>query len=89
MSKTLEDLWYGNIAPSEHFGSYDAEANHLITLAERNRERLCTGLTSEQAELLQKYVDSSDEYALRMQLLAFRDGFRLAGQLMAEVFSES
>lgn len=88
MYKTLEDLWYGNIAPSEHFGSHDAEANHLITLAERNRERLCTGLTPEQAELLQKYIDSSDAYSLRMQLLAFCDGFSLAGKLMAEVLSD-
>ena len=82
--ETIQDLWNGNIAPCEHCGSHDAEANHLIGLMERNRESLCSGLTDLQKETFQKYIDCSEEYLLRMQELAFCDGFCVAGKLLTE-----
>lgn len=83
--ETIIDLWNGNIAPCEHCGSHDSEANHLIHLMERNREALREGLTAAQSEMLQKYIDCSEEYLLRMMELAFYDGFRTGGKLTVEM----
>lgn len=85
MPQTIADLWNGNIAPWEHCGSHDTEANHLIVLMERNREKLCEGLTQAQKERFQKYADCSEEYCLRLQEVAFCEGFSLGSKLMAEV----
>ena len=68
----------------EHCGAHDAEANHLLTLMEQNREKLCKGLTATQTEMFQKYMDYSGEYLLRMSELAFCDGFCLGSRLATE-----
>jgi len=82
---TIIDLWNGNIAPCEHCGAHDSEVNHLIGLMERNRETLREGLTAVQMEIFQKYIDSSEEYLLRMLELAFCDGFCLGGKIAMEI----
>lgn len=84
MTHTILDLWNGNIAPCEHCGSHDPEANHLIGLMERNREDLRKGLTDAQAKTFQKYIDCCEEYLLRMLELAFCEGFSLAAKLTVE-----
>ena len=84
MQQTIIDLWNGNIAPCEHCGSHDPVINKLMSLMERNREKLSNGLTEAQMEIFQKYVDCSDEYLLRMLELAFCDGFCLGSRLAIE-----
>ena len=85
MEETIKDLWNGNIAPCEHCGAHDLEANRLIRLMEQNREALRSGLTAAQVEVFQKYIDHSEEYLLRMLELAFCDGFSLGSKLAVEV----
>lgn len=85
MTTTIFELWNGNIAPCEHCGAHDSEANHLACLMARNRETLCEGLTAVQVETFQKYIDCSEEYLLRMLELAFCDGFRIGGRLAMEI----
>jgi len=85
MTQTIADLWNGNIAPCEHCGAHNPAINNLLGLMERNRENLSNGLTEAQMEVFQKYIDTSDEYLLRMLELAFYDGFSLGGKLIAEV----
>ena len=75
MTQTIIDLWNGNIAPCEHCGAHDPVISNLLSLIERNREKLSKGLTETQMETFQKYMDCSDEYLLRMLELAFSDGF--------------
>lgn len=87
MSQTILDLWNGNLAPGEHCGSHDMEANRILRLMERDREALCAGLTAGQKELLQKYIDCSEDYLFRMMELAFCDGFSLAGKLVTEILT--
>ena len=84
MTQTIAELWNGNIAPCEHCGSHDPEANQLIGLIERNREAVYAGLTVVQREAFQKYIDCSEEYLLRMAELAFCDGFCLGAKLAKE-----
>ena len=84
MAQTITDLWNGNLAPYEHCGSQDTEANHLIALMERNSNALLEGLTASQKETFQKYVDCSEEYLIRMLELAFCNGFSLGCKLTSE-----
>lgn len=84
MTKTIIDLWNGNIAPCDHCGAHDAEAGQLLCLMERHRETLQKGLTAAQTETLQKYIDCSEEYLLRMMELAFCDGFCIGEKLAVE-----
>lgn len=81
---TIDDLWNGNIAPCEHCGSHDREANRLLVLMEQHRQAASRGLTDIQAEALRQYTDRSEEYLLRMVELAFREGFCLGSQLAME-----
>lgn len=84
MTRTIADLWNGNIAPCEHCGAHDREINDLLVLMERNRESLNGGLSAVQRETFQKYIDCSDEYLIRMLEMAFCDGFRLGSKLTVE-----
>lgn len=84
MTHAIADLWNGNIAPCEHCGSHDPEANHLVALLERQRENLREGLTAAQMEVFQKYIDCSEEYLRRMMELAFCEGFCLGSRLSIE-----
>lgn len=86
--QTIINLWNGNIAPCEHCGAHDKEANHLINLMERNRETLCSGLTESQKEVFQKFIDCSEEFLLHMMELAFSDGFILGGRLAVDVLAQ-
>lgn len=83
--QTIINLWNGNVAPVEHCGAHDSEANRLVRLMARNREMLCEGLTIAQAELFQRYIECSEDYLLRMMELAFCDGFRIGGRLVMEM----
>lgn len=87
MQQTIIDLWNGNIAPSEHCGSHDEQANHLLSLMERNRGKLAEGLTAAQLELFQKYIDCSEEYLFRMLELSFREGYCIGSRLMTEALA--
>ena len=84
MTQTILDLWNGNIAPVDRCGARDPEANRLIRQIEQSREHLGEGLTAAQKEIFQKYLDSSEDYLLRMLELAFCDGFCLGSRLAME-----
>lgn len=87
MNCTISDLWNGNIAPCEHCGAHDADANRLVGSMEHSREALWEGLTAAQKELFQKYIDCSEDYLLRMLELAFCEGFSLGSKLITEALS--
>ena len=84
MKDTIRELWYGNIDPMDQCGVDDREIKELIRLMEKNRVKLSEGLSEKQAEVFQKYIDCSDEYAFSSAAHAFVAGFSLACKLMAE-----
>ncbi len=84
MRQTIKDLWNGNLAPCENCGSHDPEVKNMISLIERNREKLSAGLTEAQNKLFQRYIDCAEEYLLCMLELAFCDGFSLGSRLTME-----
>ena len=84
--KTLDELWYGNIAPFEQCNRVDKELKELMKLVVRNREELNGTLTEKQKETLEKYEDCSNEMHSITEREAFSYGFRLGVRLMAEAF---
>ena len=86
MRYILEELWLGRIIPGPNCGVGDYEIEKASALAERNLEALNQITNSNQKELLQKYVDCANSYCDLLAAQAFRDGFSLATQLMAESF---
>ena len=86
--KLLEELWYGNIEPTE----FDADAGkdyketlHLIT---RNEEKLQATMTDEQKELFSRYTDCVREQQSIAECLLFQNSFRLGARIMLEVMVE-
>ena len=50
--KTIDELWYGNIAPFEQCTRDDKRLKELLKLVARNREELDGTLTDKQKETL-------------------------------------
>ena len=84
MKPTIEDIWYGNITPSDSCGAHDPVIDHLVYLIEKNRTALDATLTPSQKELLVKYADCHNEYLTELSARAFQSGFCLAGHLFTE-----
>ena len=73
---TLENLYYGNIAPHEYEVVRGSEYDITAKLVIRHEQELSATLTEQQNVILQKIKDN-----------AFRRGFSLAVRLMVEAMS--
>lgn len=86
--KILEELWYGNIEPTD----YDADAGkaykEVLRLISKNEEKLQASFTEEQKELFSRYTDAVREYQTMAECLLFRNSFRLGARIMLEVMQE-
>ena len=81
----LEDLWYGNIDPSETFLNDNRHFKKLLSLMGKNRDKLTDTLTEQQKELLEKYDDIISEMHSLSESESFSCGFSLAVRLIMEI----
>ena len=81
--KTIDELWYGNVAPFEQCTRDDKRLKELLKLVARNREELDGTLTDKQKEILEKFEENINEMHGVAERDAFSHGFRLGVQLMA------
>ena len=83
----LEELWYGNITPSE-YSHIENNANYkeALRLVNQNQECLKATLTDEQKELLEKLLTASEEFANLIELDCFKVGFKLGIRLIVEAY---
>ena len=84
--KTIDELWYGNVAPFEQCTRGDHRLKELLSLVARNREAIDGTLTEKQKEILEKFEENMNEMHGVCERNAFSYGFRLGVQLMAESF---
>ena len=84
----LEDLWCGNIRPSEYDVSSCKEYKKLLELICRNEEKFKATMTDEQKELFEKYTNCVREYQTITDYLIFRNGFKLGARMMLEIVEE-
>lgn len=80
----LQELWYGNINPSEDKEVSDEEKK-LVELMARHQEYLTSNLKDKELDVLKKYVECVDEYTSLAECQAFEIGFKLAVRLLTEL----
>ena len=84
---TLENLYYGNIAPHDYEVPRDSEYYFTAQLVIRYENELSATLTEQQKEKLQNIKDNHTELLCLGERDAFCRGFSLAVKLMTEAMS--
>ena len=84
----LEKLWYGEVEPSEYDVSSCEEYKKLLSLIDRNEEKLLATMTDEQKELFDKYMECVEELQSLADCTLFQSSFKLGGRIMAEVMMD-
>ena len=79
----FEELWYGNINPSEDKEVSDEE-KELIKLMARHQKYLTSTLKGKELDEYKKYAECVDEYTSLVECQAFEIGFKLAVRLLNE-----
>ena len=84
---TLENLYYGNIAPHEYEVPRGSEYYVTAQLVVRHENELLATLTEQQKETLQKIKDNHTELLCLGERDAFCRGFSFAARLMFDAMS--
>ena len=84
----LEELWYGNITPTE-YSRIENNTNYkeLLKVVTQNQERLKATLNDEQKELLEKLLTANEEFSNIIELDCFKIGFKLGTRLTLEAYT--
>ena len=85
---TLENLYYGNIAPHEYVVVRGSEYDVTAKLVIRHEQELFTTLTEQQKAILEKIKDNHTELMNLGERDAFCRGFSLAVRLMIDAMSD-
>jgi len=84
----IKELWYGNINPQED-GIFNKPAfKELLGYIAQHRTELVESLTDKQKELLEKMMDTRNEYDSLAEAEVFEYGFRLGAMLMVHILAE-
>ena len=86
--RILEELWYGNIEPTDYGTSPSPKYRELRRLVDRNETDLRATMTDAQKELFTWYLESVMEYQTLSELMLFQNSFKLGARLMVEVMEE-
>ncbi len=86
--RILEELWYGNIEPTEYGTPPSKEYRELRRLVDSNETDLRATMTDEQKKLFARYLESVLEYQTLSELMLFQNSFKLGARLMVEVMEE-
>ena len=86
---TIEELYYGNITPSEREYRRGSEYAHVLQLVTRSEEKLIATLTEAQKETFGKFKDNTSELNSMTEVTAFALGFKLGLRLTAEALISS
>lgn len=79
----LQELWYGNINPSEDRDISDEEKK-LVELMARHQEYLTSKLKDKELDSFKKYIECTDEYTSLVECRAFEIGFKLAIKVLTQ-----
>ena len=91
MRKTLENLYYGNISPSEHQYTRNTKYDKAIRIVSEKEEQLKILLCEKEREMLKEMVTAQITLngitAEENFILGFRLGMRLGIEIMADMDS--
>lgn len=86
MRSIIEELYYGNISPTDRDIIRGGAYSHLLHLVIRNEDDLMQTLTQAQKEIFEKFKDSTLEISSITEVTAFTLGLKLGLRLTAEAF---
>lgn len=86
--RILEELWYGNIEPTEYDTIACKEYKEVLRLITKNEEKLLATMTDEQKELFSRYTNAVQEYQTMAECLLFQSSFKLRAKMMVEVMDD-
>lgn len=81
----LEDLWYGNVSPTERSIVRGSKLDNLMNLLCQNEDDMMKGKTDKQKESFEKFKDCQLEITDHLETEAFTQGFTIAVKFMVEV----
>lgn len=84
MRSIIEELYYGNIVPTDRDVVKGGEYAHLLHLLSRNSTELEESLTEAQKEVFEKYNDCYAEISDANVVAAFTLGFKIGLRLAVE-----
>ena len=84
MRSIIEELYYGNISPSDRDIIRGGTYSHILNLVTRNEDELVQTLTQAQQETFEKFKDCASELNDANELTAFSIGFKLGMRLALE-----
>lgn len=84
MTKTISELWSGNLNPITRLGMNNIEIEKMEKLMSDNYDKLKAKLNDETKEILEKYYDCVNDYVLLISEQSFCDGFCLGTKISAE-----
>ena len=85
MKNTLEELWYGNINPSDGCQKTTEEIKRLMRFIAEHHDNLYATLTEQQKSVLEKFDDCYAELTNINERNIFVYAFRLGARMMLEV----
>jgi len=89
MRKVLEDLYYGNITPSEKEMRPGSKMQRAVNVAAQCEDQLAEGLDEVKQALLTKLINAQHEIDAITATENFILGFRLGVRLMAECMDDN
>ena len=84
MTKTIAELWSGNLDPIRYLGKNNPEVKHLEDLMQRNLDRLEENMNEKAKDIMERYNDCLSEYLTLNTEQAFCDGFCLGMKIAVE-----
>ena len=81
---TIENLYFGNINPSEVNVNDDSKIAHLTRISIKNENRLLNMLTKHQREQFEKFKESDCEKHSECEMKFFIEGFKLGMRVAVE-----
>ncbi len=89
MRSIIEELYYGNIVPTDRDVVKGSEYANLLHLLSRNSTELEETLTEAQKEVFEKYNDCYAEISDANEATAFALGFKIGLRLAVEAMSDA
>lgn len=80
----LQELWFGNVNPSEDKAITDEE-QRLVELMAMHQEKLMSSLSNDDFDSFKKFVECSEEYSSLIEAQAFEIGFKLSVKFFEEI----
>lgn len=80
----LQELWFGNVNPSEDKIITDEE-QRLVELMAMHQEKLMSSLSNDDFDSFKKFVECSEEYSSLIEAQAFEIGFKLGVKLFEKI----